>query len=301
MSRLKLEYHQLDVFTQSALGGNPLGVFPLPQDIGKDQMQALARETNLSETVFLTDRDIANGHFGLRIFTPVQEMVFAGHPTVGSAWYIFNHIAPGLDELILDLPAGPVPVRIERNNGGFVHFSPPPCQLRQTVDDPELLQRLFGLPAHDFNFALAPAQVVVTGPRYLIAPVHGIDALQRASCDIAALRELAQRYAADQATLFCLETYERGSSVSTRMFAPLHGVYEDPATGSSAVCLALYLRSHGLVLDSGSGWFGIDQGYSLQRPSLIHAQANALADGSIAVRIGGHVVPVMSGQYELEL
>lgn len=301
MSLLKLDYHQLDVFTQTALGGNPLGVFPVPGDLSKNGMQALARETNLSETTFITGGNAETRRYEVRIFTPAQEMVFAGHPVVGTAWYIFQHLAPEADEITLDLPAGPVDVRIERENGGFVHFSPPPCVIKHDVDDEALLCRLFGLDARDFDFGLAPPQVVNTGPRYLIAPVKGIEALERASCDLSALRELAERYDADQGTLFCRETYQHSSSISTRMFAPLHGVYEDPATGSSAVCLALYLRSHKLVADTGSGWFGIDQGYSLKRPSLIHAQANAQADGSIAIRIGGHVVPVMQGEYSVEL
>lgn len=297
----ELDFVQVDVFTETALGGNPLAVFPSPQGLDSVTMQSLARETNLSETTFITGRDEAEHVYDVRIFTPAQEMLFAGHPTVGTAWYIFEHIARAATQIHLRVPAGLLPVWIEREAEPLplIYFAPPPVELRQTHRDATMLSGLCCLEPQDIALERSPAQVVVTGPRYVIVPVRNRAALERASFDAARLRAFDREHGADQLTLFCFEPYQEGSLISTRMFAPFHGVPEDPATGSSAVCLALYLREHGLVDDSGEGWLGIDQGYSLRRPSRILARVNRKASGETDIRIGGHVVPVAEGKYRV--
>ncbi|MCC7477366.1 PhzF family phenazine biosynthesis protein [bacterium] len=298
---LELDFVQLDVFTDTALGGNPLAVFPQPGDIDSATMLALARETNLSETTFICGRDEAAHVYDVRIFTPTQEMLFAGHPVVGTAWQIFQQLPDDVQQIHLRVPAGLIPVWIERRASApaLISFAPPPVEARQELSDPLLLSSLCRLSVDDLDLGRAPAQVLLTGPRYLLIPVRDRAALERATYDSLLLREFDHQYGADQLTLFCFEPYREGSLISTRMFAPFHGVPEDPATGSSAVCLAHYLRAQGLVDDSGEDWFGIDQGYSLSRPSLILARANMQNDGSIEIRIGGQVVPVAEGKYRL--
>ncbi len=298
---LELDFLQVDVFTDTALGGNPLAIFPQPGDLDSLSMQALARETNLSETTFICGRDAAEQTYDVRIFTPGQEMLFAGHPTVGTAWYIFEHWAREAGQIHLRVPAGLLPVWIERDGlqPPLVFFAPPPVELRQEIADPLLLSSLCGLAVEDLALDIAPAQIVVTGPRYLLIPVRDRAALERGSYDQTLLRNFDAEYGANQLTLYCFDPYHEGSLISTRMFAPFHGVPEDPATGSSAVCLAHYLRAHGVIDNTADGWFGIDQGYSLQRPSLIRARANMDSAGQVEVRIGGQVVPVSEGKFRI--
>ena len=128
-------------------------------------------------------------------------------------------------------------------------------------------------------------------------PVRSREALERVSIDLAALHQLADRHGCDLVTAFSMDAYQRGSMASTRVFAPLHGVPEDPATGSSASCLAWYLRRHGLIPDCGEDWLRLDQGYSCARPSLIHLRASQDGAGRIQVQVGGQVVPAAKGMF----
>lgn len=297
---LHLEYHQLDVFTDRVLGGNALAVFPEAAGISGEVMQALARETNLSETTFITARDHAEHVYTVRIFTPYREIPFAGHPTIGTAWLLFAEPGVDSDEITLDLKVGHVPVRVDR--GGklpLVHFAPPQLSAGEIVDDAELLTRLYGLEAADLALDRSPAQIITYGISFLILPVRSREALERVSIDLGALHELADRHGCDLVTAFSMDAYQRGSMASTRVFAPLLGVPEDPATGSSASCLAFYLRHHGLIPDCGDDWLRLDQGYSIARPSLIYLRANQDAGGTISVNIGGHVIQAASGEFTI--
>jgi trans-2,3-dihydro-3-hydroxyanthranilate isomerase len=295
-----LPIHQLDVFTDRALGGNPLAVFPEPSGIDGATMQALARETNLSETTFITARDRERHVYTVRIFTPLREIPFAGHPTIGTAWLLFQECGADVDSITLDLGVGMVTVRIDRSaSPPLVYFAAPTVTPDKVVDDLGLLGRLYGLKLEDFALAQSPAQIITYGISFLITPVVSREALEHITVGIPALHELATAYGCDLLTAFSMEAYQRGSMAATRVFAPLHGVPEDPATGSSASCLAYYLRHHGLIPDCGEEWLKLDQGYSCARPSLLHLRANMAEGGAIEVNIGGSVVPVARGEYSI--
>ena len=293
---MQLQFHQLDVFTDRALGGNPLAVFPQASGLSGELMLALARETNLSETTFIERRDEETHTYKVRIFCPAQEMPFAGHPTIGTAWHIFRELADDVREITLELPAGLVKVR--REPGGLVYFEPPRATLGPVIEDRAALARLVSLSDDDLALGIAPAQQVVVGLAYCKIPLKSRAALDRAECDLPTLRSLGEQYGFNQVTVFCLEPYRDGSLLATRMFAPLHGVAEDPATGSSAASLTLYLRHHNVIGDTGEEWLRYDQGYSLSRPSLICARANMLG-GEIIVNIGGHTVEIARGTYNI--
>lgn len=294
-----LAFQQIDVFTDRALGGNALAVFPDAKGLKKELMQALARETNLSETTFITARDTERRIYTVRIFTPLREVAFAGHPTIGTAALLFAELADDNPRITLKLQVGHVPVDIDR--GGkrpLIYFTPPLVAPGAVVDDVELLARLYGLRPDQLDLSRSPAQIVTFGISFLITPVKDRETMERVQVDIPALRELYRSYGCDLLTVYCFEGYQRGSLASTRVFAPLHGVSEDPATGSSASCLAWYLRNYGLIPDCGDNWLKLDQGYSVARPSLIQLRANQQSNGAIEVSIGGHVVPVARGEYE---
>jgi len=295
-----LEFHQVDVFTNRALGGNALAVFPKAKGLKSQLMQALARETNLSETTFITSRDKERRIYTVRIFTPFREVVFAGHPTIGTASLLFAELPDDKPQITLNLQVGHVPVAIDRRGKlPLIYFTPPLVAAGAIVDDVELLARLCGLKADELDLARAPAEIVTFGMSFLITPVKSREIMERVQIDVPTLHELHRRYGCDLLTVFCLDAYQRGSMASTRVFAPLHGVSEDPATGSSASCLAWYLRDHGLIPDCGAHWLKLDQGYSVARPSLIQLRANQQANGAIEVSIGGHVVPIARGDYVL--
>jgi trans-2,3-dihydro-3-hydroxyanthranilate isomerase len=296
---MQLPFVQLDVFTERALGGNPLAIFPQPAGLTGEQMQALARETNLSETTFITGRDNESKTYKVRIFTPAQEVPFAGHPTIGTAWYIFRELGDDTGLITLDLAGGRVRVWREGLVRPFVYFEPPRAELCNCVSHVSDLCRLVNLHTEDLALELAPAQVVKNGLNFIMIPLRNREALEAAQCDIVALRQMGSMYGFNLVTVFCMEGYKETSLVSTRMFAPLHGIPEDPATGSSAAGLTAYLRHHNVIEDCGDNWITIDQGYSLKRPSLIYARANAAGDGEIEVKIGGHTVEIASGNYLL--
>jgi trans-2,3-dihydro-3-hydroxyanthranilate isomerase len=163
------------------------------------------------------------------------------------------------------------------------------------VDDTALLCRLYGVTPGDLALDLAPAQQINVGLRYLQVPLRSRAALERCWPDVALLEQMDGERGFNQLACFCREAYTPDAFCAVRMFAPLHGVYEDPATGSNAACLAAYLRAHGLVGDTGTGWLKLDQGYSIQRPSAIYIRATALADGGVDIRVGGQCVEVMQG------
>ena len=297
----KIVFHQLDVFTDRALGGNPLAIFPSPELLTDSQMQGLARETNLSETTFITARDPENQRYSVRIFTPDREVPFAGHPTIGTAWLLFQNAHAATAELTLELKAGDVPVRIDRSyERPLVHFTPPPVNMETAVTNTSLLCQLFGLKEDDFELDAAPAQLVSAGLRFLIVPVRHRGALERIETSVPAIKELARVYDCDLLTAFIREGYAEGSQFATRVFAPLHGVPEDPATGSSASCLAAYLRHHRLIKDCGEKWLKLDQGYSVRRPGVLWLRANMDPQTQrVEVGIGGQVVPVAVGTFEI--
>lgn len=293
-----IPYVQFDVFTDRLFGGNPLAVFPQPGSIPTTTMQALARETNLSETTFITGCDKENNAFSVRIFTPTSELPFAGHPTVGTSAYIFENLATDADQITLKLAAGDVPVWREKSGPlPLVYFKAPEPKYGKPIADLAKLASLVSLPVDAIATDVAQPQQISNGPNFCIIPLRNREPLEAAVYNGSGLPELEERYGFNQVTVFCTEPYRDESAISTRMFAADLGVPEDPATGSSAACLAHFLRSNNVIADTGDGWFGIDQGYSIRRPSLIYARANN-SNAGVDIHIGGYSVQSAEGSYE---
>ncbi len=283
----------VDVFTDRRFGGNPLAVFPEAEGLSDAEMQALAAEFNLSETTFvLPPRDPANTA-RVRIFTPKAELPFAGHPNVGTGWVLASR---GLDRagvLQFEEAAGLVGVEVERAGQTVASVriaAPQPLRL-EDGPAPALAAPCAGLDAADI---LGAPLIASTGVAFTFVPVCP-DALTRAAPDLAAFRALV---GSDPRLATCnsLYLYARdGQSVRARLFAPLIGILEDPATGSAGATLAA------LLLQLGGGdtlEITISQGVEMGRPSLLHASARHEADG-IRARVGGGCVPVMEGRVSL--
>jgi len=270
-----------DVFTGTPLEGNPLAVFPDGRGLGVDVMQRTARELNLSETVFfLPAEDPADVR--LRIFTPAAELSFAGHPVLGSAFVLGETL--GASAVTLETGSGPVPVELKRDRGRIVFGRMvQPTPVAEPYEDAAALLAALGVRESGL-----PVEAYRNGPRHVYvelsseAEVTGLWPDQRA---LAQLPIYANTFAG------------RGPAWKTRIFAPYHGVPEDPATGSAAGPLALHLARHGRI---GFGdEIEIRQGEEIARPSRLYARVEGSADRIERVLVGGSAVIVARGEYRL--
>jgi trans-2,3-dihydro-3-hydroxyanthranilate isomerase len=281
----------VDVFTTQRFGGNPLAVFPDARGLSDAQMQALAREFNYSETTFvLPPTDPANTA-RVRIFTPVYEMPFAGHPNVGTGWVLAKagHATQG--RMRFEEIAGLVDVAVE---GGIVTIAAPqPLALGETLP-PELVAACAGIDAADVVTTGHDPIEASVGTKFFIAELTAA-ALTRATPSLAAAQAV-QLQRPHLANRFSLHLYARdGEMIRARMFAPTGGVPEDPATGSANVALGALLLS---LSGADAARHTIVQGVEMGRPSTLHVTATRGVDG-IRATVGGACVPVLRGEVEL--
>ncbi len=276
-----LRYVLADVFTATPLAGNQLAVFTDASGLDERIMQALARELNLSETVFVVPRE-SDGHARIRIFTPTAELPFAGHPTLGTAFVLGGPLQ--LAEIRLETGRGTVPVELEREGPRivFARMSQPIPRIEPYPAEAEL-RRALGVERAELRIELYD-----NGPRHVCVVLPSEDAVTRLAPDLAALAELGV-----QASCFA----GSGTRWKTRMFAPNVGVPEDPATGSAAGPLALHLARHGRI-----GWgeeIEISQGVEIGRPSTLYARVEGTAERVERVEVGGAAVIVARGEFRL--
>ena len=293
----RLAFHTLDVFTERRFGGNPLAVVLAADGLNTRQMQTIAREFNLSETVFVQKPALAGADFKLRIFTPQVEMPFAGHPTVGTACLLaVLGLAPQGDDVrfVLEENVGLVPVRVRREAGrapyGELTTAVPP-QRGPAAPPAEALAAMLGLEVTDIGWNGEAAALLSCGVPYVLVPLRSPELLAGIEFDLQVWqRHLAQGWAHQ------LYVYARGyeGELRARMFAPGAGVHEDPATGSAAVALAGRLALDAAQAEGSLRWT-IHQGLEMNRPSVLLIEADKQAGAVTAVRVGGHAVTVLEG------
>ena len=296
---MDLPFHTLDVFTDRTFGGNPLGVFPDAAHLAKPLMQRVAREMNLSESVFLGPPE-SGGAARVRIFTPGVEVPFAGHPTVGTAIYLASRLdlAPtdGVATLVLEENIGPVPVEVRFQSGRPVSARFTTAMLPEHHPVPFTcaeLASLVGLVEDDVCGDLQP-EVVSCGLPYTIIPIRTRSAIRRAVLDMAAWKRMLAATPHHHVYLVSMDAEGHDVHVRVRMFAPGSGVPEDPATGSAAASLGGYLaKADGR--DHGTMAWTVEQGIEIGRPSILHVEADRSGGETTAVRVGGSAVFVSSG------
>lgn len=287
-------FHIVDVFAERALAGNQLAVVTDADDLSTETMQAIAAETNYSETTFVNRAPEEDGGWRVRLFTPARELAFAGHPILGTAWVIRRHLALATsDEVKLNLAVGQIPVSFERGKDGkeAVWFLAPPAELGQTCERAEIAKSL-GIAPDDIDDA-SPVQMLTAGISTLIVPIRNLDALKRCRLDLGAHAPLAAQGFPSLVYLFCRETHDEKNDLCVRFFFEAHGVREDPATGNGAAFLGHYLLAHGLYGDKLS--LRIEQGHEVRRPSLVLLRARKTEDAR-EVGVGGYVIPVVKGK-----
>jgi len=286
----------MDVFTDRRFGGNPLAVFPEAEGLTDAEMLALTREFNLSETTFvLPPKDPANTA-RVRIFCPAFEMPFAGHPLVGTAAVLAER-RPGLARLTLEVLAGPVEVTIERDTEGQVKSAviaaPQPLSFGRDLPPAEIAA-CCGITEQDLILTNHRPIVASVGNPFVIAEIKP-DALARARPDLPAFRSAAARLGMEDRFDIHLYAHDGAGRLRARMFAPLAGIPEDPATGSANAPLAALLLSLG---NEAEDQWQVTQGVEMGRPSLLNVAARRQGD-VIRATVGGGSVPMFEGRVRL--
>lgn len=287
---VELIFYLLDVFAEEKFAGNQLAVFRDAASLSSEQMQQIANEMHFSETTFILSDHPRNGGYDVRIFTPLSEVPFAGHPTLGTAYVIRNFIADkNADKVILNLKVGQIPVSFEKNQTAWMKQNPP--TFGKTFSIPQLA-KVLQLNEKDFdeNF---PIQEVSTGMPFMIVPLKTLEAVRNSRINLNELQKIANEVHGG-ILVFCPEAYHKGNDLNVRVFVDLFGIPEDPATGSGNGCLSGYL-SHYRYFGSDKVDTRVEQGYEIKRPSLLLLKAQIKGD-QIEVAVGGKVVPVAKGE-----
>jgi trans-2,3-dihydro-3-hydroxyanthranilate isomerase len=299
-----LKFYQADVFTGQPFGGNPVAVFPDAQGLTDFELQQIAREMNLSETVFVLPPTDAAAVVRLRIFTPTQEIPFAGHPVLGTFHVLAQigliAITDGVTRVMQECNIGLFPVEIHAREGQVtrvVMTQPKPLFLGSIEETEDLLHisKTLGLPKYQIVDTKAPVMVVSTGLPVVIVPVRALTAVRSIEPDAAAIVEMCERFGTNGILVYTTMTVEDHATVHTRMFAPAIGILEDPATGSASGAMGAYLVHNGLVEVGPLTEIIIEQGYEIGRPSRILVQVESDDDAIQTVKVGGQVVMVVEG------
>lgn len=299
---MKLRFHTLDVFTDQVFGGNPLAVFPEANGLTKHQMQLIAREFNLSETVFVVDSENPECINRLRIFTPTQEVPFAGHPTVGTAFLLAEigaiYLESGETTVVFEEGVGQVPVEVRSRHGKPMYTqltTAVKAQYHDDVPSRDIVAKVLNIDESEFAESECAIQAVSCGFPYLLVELKNMNAVARAQLNRLAWQDHLSSAWASSICFFAREAVLPSSHIHARVFAPGFGVDEDAATGSAASALASSLASQRDSLDASYKWI-IEQGFEMKRPSFIETRVEKRNGHVVSVKVGGASVTVSSGE-----
>jgi trans-2,3-dihydro-3-hydroxyanthranilate isomerase len=291
-----LTFYIVDVFAQEKYAGNQLAVFRNCSHLSDLEMQRIAREINFSETTFILSETQREGGFDVRIFTPREEVPFAGHPTLGTAHIIRQeilHLNSG--KIVLKLKAGQIPVTFGNDVGGEnIYWMK---QIEPTFGrqfDSDTISAVLNLNQSEIDDRFA-IEEVSTGLPHIIVPLRSLESLKRARVDKEKYFKLIDNNWAKAVAIFCPQPHKPENNISVRMFGDYYGVPEDPATGSGNGCLAAYLVKHRYWGQNNID-IRAEQGYEIGRPSLLLLKADE-NEGKINVRVGGQAITVAKGEF----
>ena len=295
------KYSVYDVFTDKALAGNPLAIVTDCEGLDAAAMQTIAREFNLSESVFILPPDNPRHRARVRIFTPAYELPFAGHPTVGSAVALAEQSGMEAGMFVLEEKIGPVRCAVTRDSGRGVTFAefdlPRLSEPMELSADAVALGAALGLGSHEIGFENHRPGLWSAGVPYVTVPVASLDAAARIRFDNHAWMELAPGKGEGivaSAYVYCRDTVHHDSAFHARMFVPGNPSYEDPATGSAAAAFSGVVVHFDKPVD-GLQRYWIEQGMEMGRPSRIRLEVDVDAGRASRARIGGHAVKVAEG------
>ena len=291
-------FYIVDVFAIAKYTGNQLAVFPNADQISDQQMQQFAKEINFSETTFITASFPKENEYDVRIFTPNQELPFAGHPTLGTAYIIREFLLSqeqktNINQLTLNLKVGKISVTIETTSQGEEIFG-----MRQNNPEfgqsisPETMAAVLSISPDQINPNF-PIQEVSTGIYFLIVPVNSLETLKQIKINLEMYYQLISSLDAKSILVFCPETYSPENDLCVRVFADYLGIPEDPATGSANGCLAGYLLENKVFPTEESPLqVKVEQGYEINRPSLLFLEAS-----QEEIKVGGQVKTIAQGSF----
>jgi trans-2,3-dihydro-3-hydroxyanthranilate isomerase len=294
-SKRNLQVVQIDVFSSKPLEGNALAVVLDGRGLSDSEMQAIARETNLSETTFILPRDSAierERGVRVRIFTVAEELPFAGHPTLGTAFVLRG--STGAREVRLDLNVGTVPVCFEETPGQspFGEMTQIPPEFK-SIHDRAAVAQAASLLVSDLDPEL-PIQTVSTGLPYTVVPIRSLSRLQTLKLDRSGSEQYLSEHDGKFFYFVSRETVDPAARMHARM---LFYNGEDPATGSAAGCAAAWMVAHGVARPDERVL--IEQGIEMQRPSRIFVRASKIDNRVVNVRVGGNAIEVMRSEMNI--
>ncbi|MGJ5672928.1 MAG: PhzF family phenazine biosynthesis protein [Nostochopsis sp.] len=291
-----LIFYIVDVFAEAKYTGNQLAVFTNAANLSSEQMQRIAKEINYSETTFVTSTETVSDGYNVRIFTPGQELPFAGHPTLGTAYILQKEIIQSsVKKILLNLEVGQIPVKIDdANSSGEYLWMQQKAPTFDQILDSQTIAEVLRIQSQEIDSRF-PIQEVSTGVPFIIVPLKTLESVKRIQVNQDKYFELINSTDAKCILVFCPETYKPENDLNVRVFCDYLGIPEDPATGSANGCLAGYLVQY--------SYFGkpeinlrVEQGYEINRPSLILLRAEQKGT-AIDVNVGGKVVTVARGEF----
>lgn len=298
------KFYTADVFTDRPFGGNQLAVFTDAASIPGAVMQQIAREMNLSETVFVLPPDDATHTCRLRIFTPAVEMPFAGHPTVGTAFVLATigaiELTGDRTHVIFEEGVGPVPVSVFSQDGIVQSTQLSAARALEATPSPatpEIVAEVLGITTSDLADAPWTPEVVSCGVPFLFVTVRDREILAHTSINRALFDAHLAGTVGEQLFVLSFDPELEGSHIRARMYAPEFGISEDPATGSAVAALGGYLGAR--LDEEGTFTRRIEQGFEMGRPSILELEAEASAGIVTRVRVGGKSVLMSEGWLEL--
>jgi len=284
-----LEFYIVDVFAEEKYSGNQLAVVRGGGDLSKEYMQMIAKEMGYSETTFILSDEEQDGGYPVRIFTPEEEVPFAGHPTLGTAYIIQREIIrKDVDAVVLNLDVGQIPVMFRE---GYLEMKQMAPTFGEIVPDEKVAKALnVDLSSLDDNY---PSQVVSTGIPFLMVPMKSLSDVINCPVRAGGYQEFLDGPGGKGILVFTRDSVNSENDLHVRVFAGGYGVAEDPATGSANGCLAGYLVKHSYLGDDKID-IRVEQGFEIGRPSILFLNASSDGD-SIQVNVGGQVFMVARG------
>jgi len=303
---MKYNYYIADVFTKQIFSGAQIAVFPNAEGLSKQQMQLVARELNLSETVFVFHPDKQNTNRVMRIFSPQSEIDFAGHPIIATAFVLAScgdiRLNDAITPMVFEQNTGPVNVNISAEDGkpSFVQFTRKVSSIidRFTPSDEELASFL-SLQPSEFDHKKYSARLVSCGVPYLIVPVWRYESVRTAKFNYAAWSQsIAPQTAAQEILLFSPKTPFTDADFNARLLGPRIGIHDDPPVGSAMPAFASYLCSFEFM-QKGTYTFTVDRGEQSNRRSVLNLEMDHKGESMLTIRVGGAAVMVVEGVMDI--
>ncbi len=297
------DFWRVDVFTEKALQGNPLAVFPRASGLTKEEMEGITREMNLSETTFVFPSANPAAHYRNRIFTPGGEIPFAGHPSLGTAYVAaLEGLVPkpeGRSVVYQELEIGVLPLELFVEGGVIrkVVMTQGEPSVGKRLTSVEGIAKALSVRPRDIGIGSLKPQVASTGIPSLQIPMRSLEAVQAIDYDMRDLTRFLEKLGRNHvAYVFSFETVDKTAQVHARAFSPTDGIREDPATGSAAGACGTYLAANG-ELPAPS--FVIEQGIEMKHASRIEVSVDAVGKVAKEVKVGGPVTPLVRGSLRL--